>query len=105
MVIVSFFFKQKTAYEMHISDWSSDVCSSDLAFERVCHPRRRYAKGGELLRIDDDLILAHHAADARDLGDARNRFEFEAQEPVLEAAQLGKKIGRASCRDSVLQYV
>src|SRR3546814_3838656 len=27
-----FFFKQKTAYEMRISDWSSDVCSSDLAF-------------------------------------------------------------------------
>src|SRR3546814_9320433 len=27
----SFFFKQKTAYEMRISDWSSDVCSSDLA--------------------------------------------------------------------------
>src|SRR3546814_1187395 len=30
---VFFFFKQKTAYEMRISDWSSDVCSSDL-FER-----------------------------------------------------------------------
>src|SRR3546814_8889905 len=29
--IVSFFFKQKTAYEMRISDWSSDVCSSDLS--------------------------------------------------------------------------
>src|SRR3546814_2203853 len=28
---VCFFFKQKTAYEMRISDWSSDVCSSDLA--------------------------------------------------------------------------
>src|SRR3546814_7702774 len=28
-----FFFKQKTAYEMRISDWSSDVCSSDLAAE------------------------------------------------------------------------
>src|SRR3546814_1048617 len=28
-----FFFKQKTAYEMRISDWSSDVCSSDLDFE------------------------------------------------------------------------
>src|SRR3546814_6335625 len=27
-----FFFKQKTAYEMRISDWSSDVCSSDLRF-------------------------------------------------------------------------
>src|SRR3546814_5518393 len=29
-----FFFKQKTAYEMRISDWSSDVCSSDLALAR-----------------------------------------------------------------------
>src|SRR3546814_3100817 len=28
----SFFFKQKTAYEMRISDWSSDVCSSDLVY-------------------------------------------------------------------------
>src|SRR3546814_4886157 len=31
MYCVMFFFKQKTAYEMRISDWSSDVCSSDLA--------------------------------------------------------------------------
>src|SRR3546814_9678575 len=30
IVFVFFFFKQKTAYEMRISDWSSDVCSSDL---------------------------------------------------------------------------
>src|SRR3546814_14630673 len=30
--IIFFFFKQKTAYEMRISDWSSDVCSSDLIF-------------------------------------------------------------------------
>src|SRR3546814_2360343 len=30
---IVFFFKQKTAYEMRISDWSSDVCSSDLLFE------------------------------------------------------------------------
>src|SRR3546814_10248663 len=29
-VLFVFFFKQKTAYEMRISDWSSDVCSSDL---------------------------------------------------------------------------
>src|SRR3546814_16722116 len=29
-MVVIFFFKQKTAYEMRISDWSSDVCSSDL---------------------------------------------------------------------------
>src|SRR3546814_3260557 len=34
MKIVFFFFKQKTAYEMRISDWSSDVCSSDLSVEK-----------------------------------------------------------------------
>src|SRR3546814_4912286 len=32
-IVVFFFFKQKTAYEMRISDWSSDVCSSDLPGE------------------------------------------------------------------------
>src|SRR3546814_3376034 len=31
-VVIFFFFKQKTAYELRISDWSSDVCSSDLIF-------------------------------------------------------------------------
>src|SRR3546814_5053725 len=31
-----FFFKQKTAYEMRISDWSSDVCSSDLSPDEHC---------------------------------------------------------------------
>src|SRR3546814_9052886 len=31
--VLFFFFKQKTAYEMRISDWSSDVCSSDLSAE------------------------------------------------------------------------
>src|SRR3546814_4471696 len=33
-LLLFFFFKQKTAYEMRISDWSSDVCSSDLASSR-----------------------------------------------------------------------
>src|SRR3546814_11675349 len=37
-----FFFKQKTAYEMRISDWSSDVCSSDL----LRGGRRRYRRAG-----------------------------------------------------------
>src|SRR3546814_1453293 len=46
-VVVFFFFKQKTAYEMRISDWSSDVCSSDLRrgvrarAARRCDPRAR----------------------------------------------------------------
>src|SRR3546814_20767748 len=38
MYIIFFFFKQKTAYELRISDWSSDVCSSDLT---VCPSFRR----------------------------------------------------------------
>src|SRR3546814_4951570 len=34
LLVIFFFFKQKTAYEMRISDWSSDVCSSDLFGKR-----------------------------------------------------------------------
>src|SRR3546814_4447162 len=39
VIFFVFFFKQKTAYEMRISDWSSDVCSSDL-----CRPPDRRAR-------------------------------------------------------------
>src|SRR3546814_5809335 len=52
MLYLFFFFKQKTAYEMRISDWSSDVCSSDLIAFRsnldVCGvPRGSLASIGE----------------------------------------------------------
>src|SRR3546814_2852285 len=40
LYLCCFFFKQKTAYEMRISDWSSDVCSSDLARAISCGARR-----------------------------------------------------------------
>src|SRR3546814_5063046 len=54
MYFFFFFFKQKTAYDMRISDWSSDVCSSDLnAFIRK-------------LRIGR-LVLAHRTCLRRDL--------------------------------------
>src|SRR3546814_3041422 len=43
-----FFFKQKTAYEMRISDWSSDVCSSDLARPGHLHPRALHHRRGRL---------------------------------------------------------
>src|SRR3546814_1385020 len=42
MIVCFFFFKQKTAYEMRISDWSSDVCSSDLVERQL---RRAAAVG------------------------------------------------------------
>src|SRR3546814_3963235 len=38
LIDLFFFFKQKTAYEMRISDWSSDVCSSDLYDMRIAEP-------------------------------------------------------------------
>src|SRR3546814_16101012 len=44
-VIFFFFFKQKTAYEMRISDWSSDVCSSDLLDQH--RDQRRVAEAGD----------------------------------------------------------
>src|SRR3546814_3906527 len=49
-----FFFKQKTAYEMRISDWSSDVCSSDLSyssFPRNAPPAPSSRAGGIALLL------------------------------------------------------
>src|SRR3546814_14461403 len=43
LLFLFFFFKQKTAYEMRISDWSSDVCSSDLRTADRCDGARRHA--------------------------------------------------------------
>src|SRR3546814_4026221 len=43
VLLVFFFFKQKTAYEMRISDWSSDVCSSDLIANVWYYPREDYS--------------------------------------------------------------
>src|SRR3546814_19015723 len=44
--VVFFFFKQKTAYEMRISDWSSDVCSSDLSRHLSAAGRSQQHKPG-----------------------------------------------------------
>src|SRR3546814_3873635 len=91
-----FFFKQKTAYEMRISDWSSDVCSSDLflGFAIVDQldgtPREDAAIA---LQIGVPCGVADFAR--QDLGDVdRGRFQ-----------RLGQEIGRASCRERVCQYV
>src|SRR3546814_4803505 len=51
--VIVFFFKQKTAYEMRISDWSSDVCSSDLAR----HARAAHCIGQAGLRVSDEVKL------------------------------------------------
>src|SRR3546814_7427117 len=54
---VFFFFKQKTAYEMRISDWSSDVCSSDLAAQ---HLEELFEPG--LGVAGDDVVHAEQVA-------------------------------------------
>src|SRR3546814_17220434 len=56
---VMFFFKQKTAYEMRISDWSSDVCSSDLA----ALPQR--PGGKHLCRLERDPARPDRTAGPR----------------------------------------
>src|SRR3546814_2347653 len=48
-VSVFFFFKQKTAYEVRISDWSSDVCSSDLLLPGETPHIENALKPGELI--------------------------------------------------------
>src|SRR3546814_14746731 len=63
-----FFFKQKTAYEMRISDWSSDVCSSDLRLEGA---GGRLGQGPALLR--GALVEGDHGQGAEGGGRAQDR--------------------------------
>src|SRR3546814_4353357 len=66
MCCCSFFFKQKTAYEMRISDWSSDVCSSDLG---ALAPVGRIAEpdGVAGAVVLDDAVARQHGEEG--LGD------------------------------------
>src|SRR3546814_1213883 len=72
VLFIVFFFKQKTAYEMRISDWSSDVCSSDLAPRRGpparlrrCLPHARDNGGaGERRGVASRSRERRHAASA-----------------------------------------
>src|SRR3546814_13029505 len=57
-----FFFKQKTAYEMRISDWSSDVCSSDLENIGGCPrlSRSRYRPCTDFAAGGRGMMTSHH---------------------------------------------
>src|SRR3546814_5518796 len=80
-----FFFKQKTAYEMRISDWSSDVCSSDLC---SYWPRLTTATG---------MLAPPNSCSSQSAGSMR----IARHGPWASS----RKIGRASCRERVCQYV
>src|SRR3546814_7197146 len=92
------FCKQKTAYEMRISDWSSDVCSSDLQAD----------VGAELGRLGAiDLQFPFDAGDLRAVLDVDEAAHLphglgDAQGDGLDQRW---KIGRASCRERVCPYV
>src|SRR3546814_2052898 len=60
MCLSFFFFKQKTAYERRISDWSSDVCSSDLERVAVAQLGDRHGERSALAAADD-LAMRDHA--------------------------------------------
>src|SRR3546814_8633295 len=63
-----FFFKQKTAYEMRISDWSSDVCSSDLLEEKLASLRAMGIKFVNNTRVGRDVSLQElHERDGFDV--------------------------------------
>src|SRR3546814_4920205 len=95
-VDVIFFFKQKTAYEMRISDWSSDVCSSDLRTLEV-DDAIGYGAGVTVFSLN---LPADGAPASRGNG-VHVAFEVERRDAVDAFFQ----IGRASCRERVCQYV
>src|SRR3546814_11423858 len=61
MYVMCFVLKQKTAYDMRISDWSSDVCSSDLLADRLLHRQIGLARARGTERENDVVLreLAH----------------------------------------------
>src|SRR3546814_3129008 len=100
-MMLSFCFKQRTAYEMRISDWSSDVCSSDLPdmgaawVERL--PVSRFHGVGPVTARKMASLGIETGADLRDRSLAFLQRDFGS-------CRLWKS-GRASCRERVCQYV
>src|SRR3546814_4783871 len=99
--LLFFFFKQKTAYEMRISDWSSDVCSSDLDYEIL----RRVLEALELpCGSPAQIVQSRRSLASRARQTSRRMVIVQVDEaPVF--TQTGAQIGRASCRERVCQYV
>src|SRR3546814_10664293 len=90
-----FFFKQKTAYEMRIGDWSSDVCSSDL------YDASFYVDLAGTFGQAFPFALDAYGYD--DLFVQETRFVSRHDGPSEWVA--GFSLGRASCRGRVWKYV
>src|SRR3546814_7275577 len=119
MWCVCFFFKQKTAYEMRISDWSSDVCSSDLVLavlgQRHVHVHARTVVTDDRLRHEGRRLAELMGDVLHDVLQLQDFVSLLGQRTELDAdlALAGSRdfmmvhfeIGRASCRERVCQYV
>src|SRR3546814_5966469 len=90
--VVFFFFKQKTTDELRISDWSSDVCSSDLAV------------GGDAGPLALDQRLERRGLRGQ-IGVDRRHGLLRPPMGGFQAVQHVDQIGRAWCRESVCVYV
>src|SRR3546814_19711249 len=93
--VLFFFFKQKTAYEMRISDWSSDVCSSDLYFDGCLdYARHERTKEGSLMSLRSRasrprlLVTRRLPAAVEDPFRARYDVQLNPADPPLDAAAL-----------------
>src|SRR3546814_8570096 len=109
--MVFFFLKQKTAYEMRISDWSSDVCSSDLHVHALGRqlgaPLRQHAR--QVHRVEEPrlaaLDLVEEAAEGP-LAPLLDRLLPGRGQLAAEVARgVDDEIGGASARDRGCQYV
>src|SRR3546814_4900864 len=101
-----FFFKQKTAYEMRISDWSSDVCSSDLV--QPDHPLRAALNALDLVLTyggGDPVVDAYREIGAADCIPIYNALDAETHHPVSrsEARRVGKECV-STCRSRWSPY-
>src|SRR3546814_4737690 len=96
-------FKQKTAYEMRISDWSSDVCSSDLGLTRAeAFSRVEAPDAGQQALTVQDLVAAGDAA-VEVVGDIEEGG-VAVGDPGVQPEQLGRdRAGRDRGMDAVEQ--
>src|SRR3546814_6065603 len=88
-----FFFKPKTAYEVRISDWSSDVCSSDLAFRSLTEQMDTTTPHGELLFSLFGALAQYERALTRErimagLAAAKRRGRQGGRPPTIAAEKM-----------------
>src|SRR3546814_3385359 len=96
-----FFFEQKTAYEMRISDWSSDVCSSDLsALSRSPAPAPASGRACSAARATD---LADSDESIEKIVAVSQHIRKNSVDLKIFLVFFSLEIGRASCRERVCQ--